>query len=109
MTLHQIIFGGVDSFLRSGEAKVVAPLDKQKSTTHTVPEKFRDDVDALSAYIGEVRFKKGLTIEVTLTELLGVVPRNRKRTDAYAALIKYLKEEHDITLKIKTSKKNAAD
>lgn len=109
MTLHQIIFGGVDSFLRSGEAKVVAPLDKQNSTTHIVPEKFQEDVAALTKYIGAERFKNGLSIEVSLAELLDVVPRSRKRTDAYGALIKYLKEERDITLTIKTSKKNAAD
>lgn len=104
MTLHQIIFGGVDSFLRSGEAKVVAPLDKQNSTTHIVPEKFRDDIAALKEYIGVERFKSGLSIDVTLSGLLGIVPRNRKRTDAYNSLIKYLKEERNITLTIKSSK-----
>lgn len=109
MTLHMIIFGGQDQFLRSGEEVVVEPLDKQKATTHIVPEKFHDDITALTAYIGEERFKKGLTIEVTLAELLGIVPRKRKRTDAYSSLIKYLKEERNITLTIKTSKINAAE
>lgn len=109
MNLHMIIFGEQDAFLRGREAVVVDPLDKQKVTTHIVPEKFRDDVTALIAYIGAERFKNGLSIEVSLAELLDVVPRSRKRTDAYGALIKYLKEERDITLTIKTSKKNAAD
>lgn len=109
MNLHMIIFGEQDAFLRGREAVVVDPLDKQKVTTHIVPEKFRDDITALTAYIGEERFKSGLSIEVSLAELLDVVPRSRKRTDAYGALIKYLKEERDITLTIKTSKKNAAD
>ena len=109
MNLHMIIFGEQDAFLRGREAVVVDPLDKQKVTTHIVPEKFRDDVTALIAYIGAERFKNGLSIEVSLAELLDVVPRSRKRTDAYGALIKYLKEERDIILTIKTSKKNAAD
>ena len=105
MTLHMIIFGGQDEFLRGREAVVVKPLDKQNSTTHIVPEKFRDDITALTAYIGEERFKSGLSIEVSLAELLDVVPRKRRRTDAYDALVKYLKDEYGITLTIKTSKK----
>lgn len=106
MNLHMIIFGGNDAFLlRSGEAVVVDPLDKQNSTTtHIVPEKFREDVAALTKYVGEARFKSGLTIEVTLAELLNVVPRNRRRTDAYSLLVKYLKDECQITLTIKSSK-----
>ena len=106
MNLYSIIFGENDAYLRGREG-LVEPLDKQMSTTHIVPEKFREDVAALTTYVGEARFKSGLTIEVTLAELLGVVPRNRRRTDAYDALVKYLKSELDITLTIKTSKKYA--
>lgn len=107
MNLYSIIFGENDSFLRGREAVVADPLDKQTSTTHIVPEKFRDDIAALTEYIGAEKFKSGLTIEVSLAELLGIVPRNRRRTDAYDSLAKYLKSELDITLTIKTSKKDA--
>lgn len=106
MNLYSIIFGENDAYLRGREG-MVEPLDKQTSTTHIVPEKFRNDVTALTQYVGAERFKSGLTIEVTLAELLGVVPRNRKRTDAYDSLGKYLKSELDITLTIKSSKSNA--
>lgn len=91
-------------FLRGREAVVADPLDKQITTTHIVPEKFRDDIAALREYIGAEKFKSGLTIEVTLAELLGIVPRNRRRTDAYTALVKYLRDECQITLTIKSSK-----
>lgn len=94
-----IIFGENDGFLR--REGTVEPLDKQKSTTHIVPEKFREDVAALTKYVGEERFKSGLTIEVTLAELLNVVPRSRRRSDAYDTFAKYLKSELDITLTIK--------
>lgn len=104
MNLYSIIFGENDAYLRGREAVVADPLDKQITTTHIVPEKFREDVAALTKYVGEARFKSGLTIEVTLAELLGVVPRNRKRTDAYDSLAKYLKSELDITLTIKNKK-----
>lgn len=81
------------------------PFDKQKTaTTHIIPEKFREDIAALTDYIGEERFKSGLTIEVSLSELLGIVPRNRRRTDAYDSLAKYLKSELGITLTIKSQK-----
>lgn len=103
MNLYSIIFGENDSYLRGREG-MVEPLDKQKSTTHIVPEKFREDVAALTKYVGEARFKSGLAIEVTLAELLAVVPRNRRRTDAYSPFVKYLKDECDITLTIKSSK-----
>ena len=103
MNLYSIIFGENDAYLRGREA-VVEPLDKQVSITHIVPEKYREDVAALTKYVGEARFKSGLTIEVTLAELLGFVPRNRKRTDAYDSLAKYLKSELDITLTIKSQK-----
>lgn len=78
------------------------PLDTQKTTTHIVPEKFREDVAALTKYIGEERFQKGLSIE--LSEILNIAPRTRRRTDAYDSLAKYLKSELDITLTIKSQK-----
>lgn len=70
------------------------------------PEKFKADVEALEAYIGEEHFISGLSIEVTLSELLAVVPRKRRRTEAYNALAQYLSEEKNIKLTIKTSKNN---
>ena len=71
MNIYSIIFGENDAFLREREATVEGkPLDTQKTTTHIVPEKFREDVAALSNYIGEERFQKGLSIEVSLAEYL---------------------------------------
>lgn len=105
MNLHTIIFGENDAFLRGREATVEGkPLDTQKTTTHIVPEKYREDVAALTKYIGEERFQKGLSIEVSLAEILNIAPRTRRRTDAYDSLAKYLKSELDITLTIKSQK-----
>lgn len=104
MTLENIILGENDEFLRGREA-MVEPDDKQRTTTHIVPEKFRDDIAALATYIGEERFASGLSIEVSLSELLTIVPRTRRRSDAYDALVKYLRDERKINLTIKTSKK----
>lgn len=110
MDLYSIFFVEIyDGLLRGREAVVVDPLDKQKSTTHIVPEKFREDVAALTKYIGAERFKNGLSIEVSLAELLDVVPRKRRKTDAYDALRKYLRDECQITLTIKSSKKTYSE
>lgn len=89
-------------------------LDRQGNTAPDVivqkvsitPEKFKADVEKLVDYIGEEHFTSGLSIEVTLGELLAVVPRKRRRTEAYHALIKYLSEERNIILTIKSNKKN---
>ena len=92
-------------------------LDRQENTAPDVivqkvsitPEKFKDDVEALVKYIGEEHFISGLSIEVTLSELLAVIPRKRRRTEAYNALVNYLREERNIILTIKTNKKNGKE
>ena len=92
-------------------------LDRQENTAPDVivqkvsitPEKFKDDVEALVKYIGEGHFISGLGIEVTLGELLAVIPRKRRRCEAYNSLVKYLREERNILLTIKTNKKNGKE
>ena len=92
-------------------------LDRQENTAPDVivqkvsitPEKFKDDVEALEKYIGEEHFISGLGIEVTLGELLAVIPRKRRRCEAYNSLVKYLREERNILLTIKTNKKNGKE
>lgn len=69
------------------------------------PEKFKGDVEALAGYIGEEHFISGLGIEVTLGELLAVIPRKRRRCEAYNSLIKYLREERNILLTIKSRRR----
>lgn len=92
-------------------------LDRQENTAPDVivqkvsitPEKFKDDVEALVKYIGEEHFISGLGIEVTLGELLAVIPRKRRRCEAYNSLVKYLSEERNILLTIKTNKRNGKE
>ena len=69
------------------------------------PKKFKDDVEALAGYIGEEHFISGLSIEVTLGELLAVIPRKRRRCEAYNSLVKYLSEERNILLTIKSRRR----
>ena len=79
----------------------------RKRNTVIVPDKFKEDIEALENYIGR-KLESGLCIKVDLSELLTVIPRNRKRTDAYKTLVKFLKDEFGIDLII-NSKKQKGD
>lgn len=82
-------------------------VNVNKENTVIVPDKFKRDIEALETYIGR-KLESGLSIKVDLSELLTVIPRDRKRTDAYKTLVKYLKDEFGITLTI-NSKKQKGD
>ncbi len=78
-----------------------------KENTVIVPDKFKKDIEALENYTGR-KLESGLCIKVDLSELLTVIPRERKRTDAYNTLVQYLKDEFGIDLII-NSKKQKGD
>lgn len=92
---------GFFSRQESVEPDVIAQNNTKKII---VPEKFRADVEALEKYT-ESGLESGLCITVSLSELLSICPRDRKRTDAFSGLVSFLKEEMNVTLTIK-SKKN---
>ena len=78
---------------------------ESKRNTVIVPEKFKADVEALEKYIGH-SLETGLCIKVDLAELLTVIPRERKRADAYNTLRRFLKNEFDVELIINSRKGN---
>lgn len=91
-----------------GRQDCVAPdVNVNKANTVIVPDKFRKDIEALENYTGR-KLESGLCIRVDLSELLTVIPRERKRTDAYKTLVKFLKDEFEIDLII-NSKKQKGD
>lgn len=100
MDLSRILLGENDDFLHeSGMVNRDEPIiETQEKPCAPSSSKFDEDVKALRKYIGESDFQTGLTIEITLAELLDIVPRQRRRTDAYTTLIKYLKNEFEIEL-----------
>lgn len=57
-------------------------LSKKKSTQVIIPDKFKDDIERLENYC-RVELRSGLCIEIELSELLEVLPRERRRKDAY--------------------------
>ena len=91
-----------------GRPDCVSPdVNVNKENTVIVPDKFKEDIEALENYIGR-KLESGLCIKVDLSELLTVIPRERKRTDAYKTLVKFLKDEFGIDLII-NSKKQKGD
>lgn len=67
-------------------------------------EKYQKDIVALEERYGKLSTLTGLSINLTLKEALSLMPRSRKRIDAYAGLMSYLKKEYGITLTITSQK-----
>ena len=66
-----------------------------------IPEKFKDDIQKLQDYCG-VELRSRLCIEIELSELLEILPRERRRKDSYDKLVKFLAEEMNVQLTIKS-------
>lgn len=87
------------------------PLDMQPEESknlHTkrivaIPEKFKEDIEALEKFMGE-ELTSGLCITISLQEILTILPRKRRRVDAYKSLKNYLEREMDVKLEINSIK-----
>ena len=94
------LFCGSES--QNGRSDCVSPDVIDKANTQVIiPEKFRDDIERLGNYMGR-DLCSGLCIELELSELLEILPRERRRKDAYDKLVKFLAEEMNIKLNIKS-------
>ena len=97
----QSLFDGLEpptGRLESGQPDVIA---KKEDTTVIIPEKFMEDIERLESYCG-VELKSGFCIEIELSELLEILPRERRRKDSYDKLVKFLEAEMNIKLIIKS-------
>ena len=73
------LFGGSYQTGRSDDAS--PNVIEEKESKVIIPEKFKDDIERLTKYGVELR--SGLCIEIELSELLEILPRERRRKDAY--------------------------
>ena len=96
------LFGGSYQTGRSDDAS--PDVIEEKESKVIIPEKFKDDIERLESYCG-VELKSGLCIEIELSELLEILPRERRRKDAYNRLVKFLAEEMNVQLTIKSRKR----
>ena len=91
------LFSGEVEYPENRQDCVSPDVIEKKANTVIVPDKFKADVEALENYIGH-SLENGLCIKVDLAELLTVIPRERKRADAYNTLRRFLKNEFGIDL-----------
>lgn len=77
--------------------------DTIKGSTPDIPDRFRSDIETLKECYGD-DFREGLEVTLTLQHALQLLPRDRKRTDAYKALVSWMKDNLGITLIIKSQK-----
>ena len=94
------LFCGSESQDRRSDCVSPDVIDKA-STKVIIPERFKNDIERLQDYCG-VELRSGLCIEIELSELLEILPRERRRKDAYDKLVKFLTEEMNIKLNIKS-------
>lgn len=91
-------------YLESRQDSVSPDVNGRKANTVIVPDKFKEDIEALETYIGR-KLETGLCIKVELSELLDIVPRERRRIDAYNALVQFMRNELGVELVISSSRK----
>ena len=89
------------SELQDGRSDCAPDVIEEKEHIVIIPEKFKDDIQKLQDYCG-VELRSGLCIEIELSELLEVLPRVRRRKDSYDKLVKFLADEMNIKLNIKS-------
>lgn len=82
----------------------VPSVSVKKDSNKPIPEKYKKDIAALQEKYGSLSSLSGLSISLTLKEALEIMPRNRRRVDAYDGLKSYLKKQYGITLTIKSQK-----
>ena len=95
-------------YSESRQDSVSPDVIAKKGNTVIVPDKFKEDIEALEDYTGR-KLENGLCIRVGLSELLTIIPRERKRADAYNTLVQYLKDEFGIDLIINSKKQKGGN
>ena len=97
-TLYNLFCG---SESQDGRSDCAPDVIEEKEHIVIIPEKFKDDIQKLQDYCG-VELRSGLCIEIELSELLEILPRERRRKDSYDKLVKFLAEEMNVQLTIKS-------
>lgn len=85
------------------EPSVIVKKDSNKTFPKPIPEKYRKDVEALQDKYGDA-FKTGLCISMTLQDALSIMPRERRRIDAYRGVLSFLKSKLGIIISITSQK-----
>jgi len=87
--------------------KSVNSASSVKETGNNKPvDQYADEIKKIEdeLYGGRQLLKSGTCIDITLQELLHLIPRKRRRVDAYRGLQRALSERRGVTLRIISNK-----
>lgn len=113
--LERLLYGEMVSCPYRQDTEIAPDVSKESATdeeefftekTVTEPQKSEPEIDPeILAIVGKYGpIANGVVIEVSLQELLALIPKQRRRSDAYASLQKKLLAEYGTELKIITRK-----
>lgn len=69
-------------------------------TSVSAPKTPEDEIEVLARYCGGLA--KGKVVRIGLHEILDIIPRKRRKADAYYALKKQLRDEYGVELVIES-------
>ena len=105
--LWSSLFGTGRTNVNKVPVNIEADSLKDSNSETPVPQlSVEEEIEVLAAHIGGIA--SGMTIEIELRELLGILDRKRKKADSYYQLKKHLKEDYGVELIItsRTGKHN---
>ena len=105
-SMFSSIFPGTADSVQRKEKRTILPAAHEKRVNSaTSVDSIAEDIKRLEeAFSNGQPLESGQEINVTLQELLRIVPRNRPRKDAYKHLQRVLKDEMGVILTIKSRK-----
>lgn len=74
-----------------------------------ISDQFKSDASSLCEYAKITELSPGMTVNITLQEILKIIPRKRPRIDSYNTLVRYLKEQIGVELIISSNKTKNLD
>jgi hypothetical protein len=80
-----------------------APINSEEpgiQTSVSAPKTPEDEIEVLARYCGGLA--KGKVIRIGLHEILDIIPRKRKKADAYLGLKKKLRDDYGVELVIES-------
>ena len=97
--------GTADSVQREDKRTILPDAHEKRVKSAASVDSIAEDIKRLEVALFDGQpLESGMEINVTLQELLRIVPRNRPRKDAYKHLQRVLKDEMGVILTIKSRK-----
>lgn len=103
ITIDNILQSDYEYSENRGPVGAFARPNQQVIAT-VIPKEYEAEVNALCAYAGVDKLMDGMTIKMTLQEILSIIPKKRARIDSYHVFTQFLKETMNVDL-ILTSRK----